>query len=202
MPRGAAILLDRDGVVNDLVYYPEQGIADSPFTLKQFSLSRGVGRQLRRMQDLGYRLVVVSNQPGVAKKHFSERTLDLMSRKMNRLLAKEGVKLDGEYYCLHHPDAAVARLRVNCSCRKPKPGMLLKAADDLGLALDHSWMLGDGLTDVLAGKRAGCRTILLGSVNSLLVRKMKEMEAEPDFQARTLAEAVKIIEGAAARASR
>jgi D-glycero-D-manno-heptose 1,7-bisphosphate phosphatase len=202
MTMDKAVIFDRDGVVNELVYYPEQGIVDSPFTIGQFRLAPAVGDSLRRARKLGYKLVVVSNQPGIAKKHFSEKTLASMDRKMNRLLAKEKVKLDGTYYCLHHPDAAIAKYRVNCDCRKPKPGLLVRAAEELGLSLDRSWMVGDGLTDVLAGKKAGCRTILVGNTNSLVYRLMNEMEAEPDFQARTLPEAVKIIEGAAAQTTR
>jgi D-glycero-D-manno-heptose 1,7-bisphosphate phosphatase len=200
--RGKAVLFDRDGVLNELVYYPEQSVVDSPFTSHQFKLAPGVAKQLRRLRELGYKLVVISNQPGIAKRHFTQKTLKAMSTKMNRLLAKEGVKLDGEYYCLHHPDASVAKYRVNCDCRKPKPGLLLRAADELGISLARSWMVGDGLTDVLAGKKAGCRTILLGNTNSLLYRLMDEMGAQPEFQARTMAEAAKIIEGAAKREGR
>ena len=202
MPKAEAVFLDRDGVINELVYYPEQGMVDSPFTVEQFRLVSGIGRPLRKLKDLGYKLVVVSNQPGIAKKHHSKKTLEQMGAKMNRLLAAEGVKLDGEYYCLHHPDARVARYRVNCSCRKPKPGLLLKAAKERGLSLGRSWMVGDGLPDILAGKAAGCRTILLGNTNSLLYRMMAEMGAEPDYQVRTMAEAAKIIEGETARARR
>lgn len=202
MAKAEAVLLDRDGLINELVYYPEQGMVDSPFTVGQFRLTPGIGEPLRRLRKLGYKLVVVSNQPGVAKKHFTAKTLDRMNRKMSSLLAKEGVRLDGVYYCLHHPDATVVKYRADCDCRKPKPGLLLKAADELGFSLAESWMVGDGLTDVLAGKKAGCRTILLGNTNSLLYRLMDEMGAQPDFQARTFAEAAKIIEGAASQAGR
>lgn len=199
MRKAEAVFLDRDGLINDLVYYPEQAMADSPFTVRQFRLSRGVAKQLRRLGGLGFKLAVVSNQPGVAKRHMSLETLNSINRKMEKLLAKEGVKLDGEYLCLHHPEATDSQYRRNCSCRKPKPGLLLKGSKELGVSLDKSWMVGDGLTDVLAGKRAGCRTILLGSVNSLLVRKMAEMGAQPDYPARTFAEAANIIESASSR---
>jgi D-glycero-D-manno-heptose 1,7-bisphosphate phosphatase len=202
LPEEKAVILDRDGVIDELVYYPEQGMVDSPFTVNQFRLALGIGAPLRRLKKLGYKLVVVSNQPGVAKKHLTAKTLNRMDAKMKRLLAKEGVKLDGEYYCMHHPEARVARYRVDCDCRKPKPGLLLTAAEDLGFSLARSWMVGDGLTDVLAGKRAGCKTILLGNTNSLLYRLMDEMGTQPDFQARTLAEAAKIIEAATSRKRR
>ncbi len=81
---------------------------------------------------------------------------------MQEELAKEGTLLDGEYYCFHHPEAKVDRLKGNCECRKPKPGLLLQAAKDMDIDLSQSWMIGDNITDVKAGVAAGCRTILVG----------------------------------------
>lgn len=189
-----AVLLDRDGVLNELVYYPDPGIIDSPFTVSQFKLTEGIGPMLRGLKGAGYKLVVVSNQPGVAKKHFTEATVRKMSTKMRRKLAAAGVKLDGEYYCFHHPQGKVAKYRMDCACRKPKPGMLLDAARDLGLDLANSVTIGDGLYDVIAGKRAGCKTILVANLNGLLSRKMDELDAHPNFVARNFAEAADIVE--------
>lgn len=191
--RQKACLLDRDGVLNEMIYQPDPGIVDQPYTPSKFELMPGVGPALRTMKEAGYKLVVVSNQPGVAKKHYSMSTFKKMQAKMRRLLAKDGVELDAEYYCFHHPQGKMAKYRAECGCRKPKPGMILDAARDLDLDLAHSVMIGDGLYDVLAGKRAGVKTILVANLNALLGRKMDELDAHPDFVARNIAEAAEIV---------
>ena len=193
MTGSRACLIDRDGVINEMIYHPDPGIVDQPYGPSKFELVPGIGAALRTMREAGYKLVIVSNQPGVAKKHFSMAAFKMMQAKMRRLLAKEGVKLDAEYYCFHHPQGRVAKYRVDCACRKPKPGMLLDAARDLDLDLARSVMIGDGLYDVMAGNRAGCKTILVANLNALLSRKMDELDAHPDFVARNVAEAADIV---------
>ena len=196
MSRNRAVLLDRDGVIDEMVYYPDPGVVDSPFTPEQFELVDGVGPALRAMKGAGYKLVLVSNQPSVAKKHLTMATFRKIQGKMHRMLAKEGVRLDGEYYCFHHPQAKLAQYRAVCECRKPKPGMLLQAARDLDLDLAGSFMIGDGLYDVGAGKAAGCKTVLVANLNALLSRKMDETGTHPDYVARNVAEAADIVMGA------
>jgi len=110
----AAVFLDRDGVVNELVYYEEHSIIDSPFTVAQFRLLPGVIEAVRQLRDVGYTVVLVSNQPGIAKGHMSREAFDRIKERMKEELAKGGACLDGEYYCLHHPEAVVAELRTNC----------------------------------------------------------------------------------------
>ena len=193
-----SVQIDRDGVINQMVYYADPGVVDSPFTPKQFELVEGIGPALRAMRAAGYRLVLISNQPSVAKKHLTMATFRKIQAKMHRLLAAEGVKLDGEYYCFHHPQAKLAKYRVVCDCRKPKPGTSLQSARDLELDLAGSFMIGDGLYDVGAGKAAGCRTILVANLNALLSRKMDEMGVHPDFVARNVAEAADIVKRASA----
>ena len=193
MSKEKTIFLDRDGVINELVYYPEQGIIDSPFTVEQFKLIPGVGEAIKQFHDMELKVILISNQPGMAKGHMSEETFEKIRKKMKNDLAKEGVFLDGEYYCLHHPEARVERLKVNCECRKPKPGLLLRAAQDMGIDLYQSWMIGDGLTDIQAGKQAGCRTILLGRMKCDLCHRMDAEDAIPDFIASNLKEAVLFI---------
>lgn len=188
-----AVFLDRDGVINELFYYKEQGIVDSPFIAEQVRLFPGVGEAIRKFKQMGFKVVLVSNQPGMAKGYLSEETFGEIQQKMESELAKEGVVLDGEYYCFHHPEAKVERLKANCECRKPKPGMLLQAAKDLGINLSESWMIGDGLTDVQAGKRAGCRTVLIGRMKCELCHLMDEVDARPDRIAGNLLQAAKII---------
>ena len=188
-----AVFLDRDGVINELVYHQEQGIIDSPFTVEQFRLLPGVGEAIKKLCETGYKVILVSNQPGIAKGILSEETFDEITKKMKEELAKEGARLDGEYYCFHHPEAKVEMLKANCECRKPNPGLLLQAAQNLDIDLSQSWMIGDGLTDVKAGKGAGCRTILLGRMKCELCHLMDEEDARPDAIAANLKETVQFI---------
>jgi len=109
-----------------------------------------------------------------------------MSSKIGRELRSKGTSLDAEYYCLHSPDGLVKELRVTCDCRKPKPGLLLKAAEEWDIDLAQSYFVGDGLIDVEAGKRAGCKTILVGHVTTFLSKMMEEWNATPDYMVHTL----------------
>ncbi len=130
-----AVFLDRDGVINELIYYPEQGVVDSPFTVEQLRLLPGVGVAINKFHEMGYKVILVSNQPGIAKGFISAETFDSIRDKMKEELAKEGSSLDGEYYCFHHSQAKVDELKANCNCRKPKPGLLLQAARDMDIDL-------------------------------------------------------------------
>ncbi|MFC1950553.1 D-glycero-alpha-D-manno-heptose-1,7-bisphosphate 7-phosphatase [Chloroflexota bacterium] len=188
-----AIFLDRDGVINELIYHQEQGIIDSPFTAEQLRLLPGVGGAIKKLRDTGYKVILVSNQPGIAKEYMSEEAFDKIKQKMNDGLAEEGACLDGEYYCFHHPDAKIEILKASCGCRKPKPGLLLQAAEEMDIDLPQSWMIGDGLTDIKAGKDAGCQTMLLGRMKCELCHLMDEENARPDAIVSNLEEAYQCI---------
>lgn len=188
-----AVFLDRDGVINELIYHQEQGIIDSPFTVEQFRLLPGVGEAIRKLHEMDYKVVVVSNQPNVAKGNLFEETFEEIRKKMKDELAREGAFLDGEYYCFHHPEAKVERFKANCECRKPKPGLLLQAAQDMDIDVSQSWMIGDNLSDIKAGKGADCRTILLGRMKCQLCRLMDEEDTRPDAIVPNLKEAVQLI---------
>ncbi len=188
-----AVFLDRDGVVNRLIYYREQGVIDSPFTAAQFQFLPGVSQAINKSHEMGYKVVLISNQPGIAKGHMLEQTFEQIRSKMREGLARGGAFLDGEYYCFHHPDAKVKKLKANCECRKPKPGLLLQAAKEMDIDLPNSWMIGDGLTDIKAGKDAGVRTILVGRMKCELCRLMDEEDARPDAVCSDLLEAAKVI---------
>jgi len=191
---GKAVFLDRDGVINPLVYHREQGIIDSPFTVEQYSLLPGAGEAVKTLREMGYRLVLVSNQPGIAKGHLTRQIFGKIRKKMEKELASHGALLDAQYYCFHHPEALRKDMKVVCDCRKPSPGMLLKAAEEMRLDLSHSWMIGDGLTDIQAGKSAGTRTILIGKMKCELCHYFSEINARPEAVCVDLLEAVKIIE--------
>src|SRR5438309_2162645 len=123
----------------------------------------GVG--LRALHAAGYQLIVVSNQSGVARGYFSEPALGAVEDRLRRLLGEEGVPLAGFYYCPHHPEGRAPGYGIACSCRKPEPGLILRAAADRGVDVGGSWLIGDILDDVEAGRRAGCRTILVDNGN-------------------------------------
>ena len=151
-----AVFLDRDGVINEIVYFPELGVLDSPLNPRQFKLLPNVAKAIRIFNRLGLKVVVASNQPGMAKGKMTRELFEKTRLKMRRELRKGGAHIDAEYYCFHHPSAKYAKYRVRCRCRKPKPGLLLRAAKDLGLDLSKSYLLGDSLTDIEAGKAVGC----------------------------------------------
>ncbi len=188
-----AVFLDRDGVVNELLYYQEAGIIDSPFTADQFHLLPGVGSAIRRLNNSGFLVIVVSNQPGVAKNHF---TLDALSRMNDKMVAElnvDGAHIDKVYYCLHHPEGINPAFRMVCGCRKPEPGMLFQAIREFLLNARECYMVGDNLTDIQAGHRASCRTVLIGKQKCELCKLMDESDTYPDAIAKNLPEAVDII---------
>ena len=152
-----AIFLDKDGTL----------IRDVPYNVDphRIALSCKAAEGLRLFSQLGYKLIVVSNQPGVAMGYFDENELSKVWKRLDELLQPEGVQLAGYYYCPHHPVGLLTDLAMACDCQKPLPGMLLQAAEDHDIDLSCSWMVGDILNDIEAGKRAGCRTILIDNGN-------------------------------------
>ncbi|SDC49714.1 D-glycero-alpha-D-manno-heptose-1,7-bisphosphate 7-phosphatase [Streptomyces prasinopilosus] len=148
-----AVLLDRDGTLTEPRHHPSRP--------DDLILRPGVGEPLRSLNALGVALVVVTNQSGMARGLFGRTQLDAMHQRLTELLTGQGVILAGILDCPHHPDGVVPELSVVCACRKPAPGMLLRAARQHGLDLRSSWMVGDFDSDVEAGRRAGCRTALV-----------------------------------------
>ena len=189
-----AVFLDRDGVLNELIYYPDEGRVGSPMSARQLRVSKFMPETLKEIKSHGYKLIVISNQPGVARKQFTFKELEKMNDKIKKELSRSGVYLDGEYYCLHHPRALIKKYRLNCNCRKPKPGLLLQAAKDHKLDLSKSFFVGDALSDVKAGKAAGCKTVLIGSMTDLLNRVIKKEHAEPDYMVASLKEVVSLLD--------
>lgn len=152
-----AVFLDRDGTINKYVGFLRD--------IDEFELLPGVGEAIKAMNEMGYLVIVVSNQPVIARGEVSEEELSEIHNKMETLLGEKGAYVDAIYYCPHHPDKGYtgerAELKIDCSCRKPKPGMLLQAAKEFNVDLSQSWMAGDSEVDVIAGKRAGCKTVYL-----------------------------------------
>lgn len=158
-----AVFLDRDGTINKYV-----GFLRKP---EEFELLEGVAEAVRRINRSGYLAIVATNQPVIARGEVTWEGLDEIHRKMETLLGQEGAYLDDIFICPHHPDRGflgeVPEYKVECDCRKPKPGMLLKAAEKYNIDLAESWMLGDTPQDVQAGEAAGCRAVMLGEGHGL-----------------------------------
>ena len=153
--RQKAIFLDRDGTINRYVGFLRK--------IDQFELLPNVAEAIRMINDSEYLAIVVTNQPVIARGEVTFEELDRIHMKMETLLGKESAYLDGLYFCPHHPDSGfegeVKELKIVCDCRKPKPGMLLRAAKDYNIDLEHSYMIGDGDNDMGAGSAAGCKCI-------------------------------------------
>ena len=141
-----AVFLDRDGTIARDVPYCRR--------VEDFEILPRVPEAVRLLNQEGYKVVVITNQSGIARGYFSEATLSLIHRKMITNLEQAGARIDAVYVCPHHPDEG-------CGCRKPSPTLVIRAAADIGIALDQSYMIGDDPKDVGAGKAAGCRTVWL-----------------------------------------
>jgi D-glycero-D-manno-heptose 1,7-bisphosphate phosphatase len=156
-----AVFLDRDGVINQL-----NGHIKTP---DDFMLMDGAAQAIRAINQLGYLAIVVTNQPVVARGECTEEELDTIHKKMETELGKEGAYIDDLFYCPHHPDRGFPgerlEFKIDCDCRKPKPGMLLKAAQKYNIDLSRSWMVGDDDRDIQAGINAGCKTALIKAGN-------------------------------------
>lgn len=157
--RQKAIFLDRDGTINKYVGFLRRA--------EEFALLPGAAEAVRKINASGYLCIVVTNQPVIARGEVTVEGLAEIHNKMETLLGHEGAYIDGLYYCPHHPhsgyEGEVKELKCDCDCRKPKPGMLLRAAEDFNIDLQQSWIVGDGENDIKAGMAAGCRTVLIGS---------------------------------------
>ena len=148
-----AVFLDRDGTINEQMGYVNH--------LSRFQLLPGVARAIRSLNEAGLPVVVVTNQSGLARGYFPESLLEAVHAEMYRLLAQEGARLDGLYVCPHHPEAKEERFRLDCDCRKPRTGLLERAAAELGLDLGRSYMVGDRWSDLRCGAAVGATTVLV-----------------------------------------
>ncbi|MCF1429173.1 MAG: D-glycero-beta-D-manno-heptose 1,7-bisphosphate 7-phosphatase [Shewanella sp.] len=157
-----AVFLDRDGVINVDHGYVHQ--------VDDFEYIEGVFDACRELKQMGYKLVVVTNQSGIARGMYTEEQFHSLTEWMDWNFADKGVELDGIYYCPHHHEYGVADYKVDCDCRKPKPGMLESAARFLKIDMAHSVMVGDKRDDMLAGKAAGVGLNILVSTGKELTR--------------------------------
>lgn len=180
-----AIFLDKDGTL----------IRDVPYNVDpaQMRLMPRAAKGLRKLAEAGYKVFVITNQSGVARGLFPEEALLAVKERLHRLLSREGVRLQGFYYCPHHPEGHAPGYGIACECRKPLPGLVLRAATEHALDLAHSWTIGDILDDIEAGRRSGCKTILInnGHETEWVISPLRE----PDYVAGDLDKAADIILG-------
>jgi D-glycero-D-manno-heptose 1,7-bisphosphate phosphatase len=155
--RNKAIFIDKDGTL----------IPDIPYNVNPdlINIDDEVIQGLQLLKEQGYLLVVISNQSGVARGYFGVDALKDIEKKISSLLAQYKIKIAAFYFCPHHPEGNVEEYTIECDCRKPKPGMILKACEQHSVDATKSWMIGDILNDVEAGNRAGCKTVLVDNGN-------------------------------------
>ena len=186
------IFLDRDGTLNEEVHYLHKK--------EDLRLIEGAADALCRFRKSGYRLVVVTNQAGVARGYYQEEDVKLLHEYMNEILRPLGAEIDCFFYCPHHPEHGIGAYKKNCSCRKPDIGMFEQAEQYFQVDKAHSWMIGDKLIDVEAGRRFGIRTVLVGTGYGAKVHQeltgQERRKLPYDVYAKTLADAASaILEG-------
>ncbi len=182
-PTARAVFLDKDGTL----------IEDVPYNVnpERIRFLPCTAEGLRALHAAGYKLIVVSNQSGVARGYFPEAALAAVEARLRAMFAAAGVPLAAFYYCPHHPDGSVPEYAVSCLCRKPFPGMIVRAAREHGIDRAASWMVGDILHDIEAGHRAGCRALLIANGNETMWELSPQRT--PDALAPDLAEAARMI---------
>ena len=180
--RQKALFIDRDGVIVKMVKYKNPKGFDSPQKTIDVKLVKNIGSIINWVNQHQVLVIEISNQPGVAKGKMDQNTSDAIEIKTHQLLKQSKAKIDHVYICPHHPQGIVPKLTKNCNCRKPQPGLLLKASKDLNIKLSQSIFLGDSASDIEAGKKAGCSTILFFHSNNLPQKVKAAKKSKPNFK--------------------
>jgi len=187
MSRGA-VFLDRDGTINE-----EMGYINHP---ERFIIFPYVAESIKTINDLELKVIIVTNQSGVARGYFSESLVNELHRKLKKEMANQGAKIDAIYYCPHHPKEGHGQYKSDCECRKPKPGMILKAVKDYGLDLKKSYMIGDRYKDVLFAKNLNMKSgfVLTGYGRGEYTFDKDKWYYQPAFLGENLLEVTRKIE--------
>ena len=184
--KSRAFFVDRDGTLNEDV-----GYVSTPDELKLFPWA---AQSLRLINEAGFKAIVITNQSGIARGLYDERALAAINSRLIEELAAKGARVDGIYFCPHHPNFGVAPYRANCICRKPQTGLLDAAAHEQNIALSSSFVIGDKASDINLAKNAGARSALvLTGYGRETLAHAKRWPCEPDFVAENLLDAVKQI---------
>lgn len=179
MSKRFAVFLDRDGVINYEV--------DNLHKISDLKILPRAPQALKLLNKFKIPVIVITNQPVVARGWLTEQGVEKIHYEIERRLAKDGAKIDKFYFCPHHPEADLPKYRVICNCRKPATGLFEKAAEEFGIDLKKSYVIGDSFRDIEAGKKLGATTILVKSGSGDL------RESVPDYSVKDLFEAVKLI---------
>ncbi len=184
-----AVFLDRDGVLNRLIFNPDTGEFESPHKVEDLEVFPETGGALLKLQEKNFLLLLVSNQPSFAKGKTSLEEIKRIQARFHEKMLELGVRFSRYYYCYHHPNGIVPEFTGPCHCRKPGIKFLEEAREEFKIDFSSSWMVGDRNSDIICGKRAGLKTILILESEE----KEKFCETPPDFSVSDLSEAVKII---------
>lgn len=176
-----AVFLDRDGTIVEDVGYPHER--------SKIKFLPRVSKAIKLLNENGFKVIVITNQAGVARGYFTEETVREINRYVQESLAKQGAFIDMIYYCPHHIEGIIEEYSKECYCRKPNPGMIEQAVHEFGIDLKNSFVIGDKISDIEAGQRAGCKTILLAGEEPL--NNEREITLIADHAAPDLYEAVK-----------
>ena len=175
-----AVFLDRDGTIIEHIDYV--------YDCSQVKFIPRASEAIRLLNESGFKVIIITNQPGVARGYFTEETVREINKYIQECLAKQGARIDEAYYCPHHTEGIIEEYVKECDCRKPKPGMIERAVREVGIDLECSFVIGDRNIDVEAGDRAGCKTILLTGKDPL--NNEEEIAPIADYVAPDLYEAV------------
>jgi D-glycero-D-manno-heptose 1,7-bisphosphate phosphatase len=178
-----AVFLDRDGVINEIVFHEDVEVLDSPFNIRQVRIIKGAFEAIPTFNQLGYKVLLATNQPGAAKGKMSLARIEEVNQYIVNMASKSGAQIDHVYCCPHHPvgtsegDPALIR---PCKCRKPDTGLLLAGIDEYKIDINLSFMVGDSISDIQAGKAIGLKTILVGGLKCDARRLYEEKDCLPD----------------------
>ncbi len=181
-----AIFLDRDGVINELIYSSETNEFEPPHKAEDLKIFDGVFEALKDFREAGYKLFLISNQPDHAKGKTSLEKLYEVHAELNKKLTENKILFEEYFYCYHHPEGNVPGYSVECECRKPKTYFVNKAVSDYAININESWLIGDRDKDIECGKNSGLKTVLIKS-------RINIISSKPDYEAINLKQASEII---------
>ena len=182
-----AVFIDRDGTMSEEVGYVNH--------ISRFKLLENTAAAVKLLNEAGVLAIVATNQAGVARGYFEEPMINKVHEKLKNELAKSGASVDAIYYCPHHPSAGKPPYRAECNCRKPKPGMILRAREDFDIDLSRSYMVGDKISDVEFGQKLGLKSVMVMTGYGIgeYEHQRQDWKTAPDFMADDLLGAVKWI---------
>lgn len=184
-----AVFLDRDGVISEDI--------DGTSKIEDIRIIDKVPEAIKNLKEKGFKLFVITNQPIVSRGIITEQELQAIHNEMKSIIKdKTKAEIDDFFYCPHHPNSTIKQYGVVCNCRKPSPGMILNAAKKHNINLQESWVIGDQIVDIAAGKSAGCKTIMVASPKNNympIINGTINKDIKPDNYAKNLLDATRFI---------